>query len=95
MPVLAENKCFGATPYPINPSSLGLAPLWLPYPVAFAFFPMASQPLCRGPFVHAVAGWHRFGDTPLTYAAANGHTNAVKLLVRMGAAVNAQNTCNG
>ncbi len=44
--------------------------------------------------VHAAA-WLRDEETPLTYAAANGHTNAVKLLVRMGAAVNAQNTCNG
>ncbi len=48
---------------------------------------MPSQPTVPRA-LHAAAAWHRAGWTPLMYAAAHGHTDAVELLVRMGATVN-------
>jgi hypothetical protein len=38
----------------------------------------------------AAVAWHRIGNTPLMEAAWNGHADAVALLARMGADVNAQ-----
>ncbi len=64
----------------------------IPPPFAFWFLRlMPSQPTVPCALVHArAAAWHRAGNTPLMLAAIHGHAYAIKLLVRMGAAVNAQ-----
>jgi hypothetical protein len=95
---LAENKCFGATALTIR-----LIPFFGGYPhpgypapfCVFCFLPLMPPHLCRVPLVHAAAAWHRSGWTPLMHAADNGHIDAVALLVRMGADLDAQATYFG
>jgi hypothetical protein len=95
-PVPANPFSLGLPPYPLTPFSSGATPtLATPPPLPLFSSPcMPSQPTVPRALVLSAA-WHRYsGGMPLMRAAARGHTNAVELLVRMGAAVNAQDTYN-
>ncbi len=83
---------FGAYPVPHFTFLWGLPPPGYPAPSAFAFFPFHAIPAhvpCA--LVHAAA-WHSGGWTPLMFAADRGHTDALALLLQLGAAVDAQDS---
>ena len=90
-------SALGLPPYPLTPFSLGATPtLATPPPFVLLFSSLHAQPhLCRVPLVHAAAAWHRYGMTPLLYAASNGATAAVASLIKLRANLDAQTDING
>jgi hypothetical protein len=92
LPVLAENNCFGLTPYPRNTFPWGLPHLATP-PLLLLFPSLHAVPAhVPRALVHAAAAWHRSEWTPLMLVADNGRANAIALLAQLGVDVNAQST---